>query len=160
MNISTILLYALAFILLVLSFVKDRGKTYKGLKKGGKAFLKILPLVVPLFLIVGVLLTYITPTMIQSVMGKESGITGILIALVMGSVAFMPPFVTYPLGAELIDQGAGLSQVAALVTALMGVGVVYMQAETKFFGLASTLRRNALALFAAVIVAGVVGVIL
>ncbi|MDC7220791.1 MAG: permease [Spirochaetales bacterium] len=140
--------------------MKDRDKTRKGIKKGFMSFKKILPMLIPMFLIVGVGLTYITPEMIQSVMGKDSGILGVLIGLVMGSIAFMPPFVTFPLGAELIQQGAGLAQVAALVTTLMGVGVVYMQVEIKHFGAASMIRRNMLAVFAAIAVALVVGVTL
>jgi len=160
MNISTIILYLLAGAFLGISLIRDPKKTQMGIKKGVMAFKKILPMLLPLFLIVGVVLTFITPQMIQSLMGKESGIWGILTGLVMGSIAFMPPFVSFPLGAELLAQGAGYAQVAAFVTALMGVGFVYMQAESQFFGAGAMIRRNILALSAAALVAGVVGVAL
>ena len=158
MNISTIILYSLATLFLIFSLIKDRKKTWMGIKKGFMAFKKILPMLLPLFLIVGIALTIINPELIQSLLGKESGVLGVIIGLVVGSVAFMPPFVTFPLGAELIAQGAGYAQVAAFVTTLMGVGFVYIQAEKKFFGTGAVVRRNAMAFVAAITVAVVIGV--
>jgi len=160
MNISTIILYLLSLVFLIISILKDRKKTVMGIKKGFTAFKKILPLLIPLFVIVGVLLTFVTPEMINNILGEESGWLGITFGLVIGSVAFLPPFVTFPFGAELIANGAGLPQVAALVTTLMGVGFVYLQAEMKFFGVGSTLKRNSLAFIAAITVALAVGVLM
>lgn len=160
MNISTIILYALAAVFLIVSLIKDRKKTAMGMKKGFMAFKKILPLLIPLFLIVGIVLTFVTPEMIRQILGEDSGWIGVTLGLVLGSVAFMPPFVTFPLAAELLEKGAGFPQVAAFVTTLMGVGIVYLQAEIKFFGTGSTLRRNVLAFTAAIIVALVIGVLM
>lgn len=156
MDISTIILYGIAFVLLVVSVIKDRAKTWKAVKKGWMAFVKILPVLIPLFLIVGVMLSIITPSMIKSVMGEDSGIMGVITGMLLGSVAFMPPFVTFPLGAELLEQGAGYPQVAAFVTTLMGVGLVYWAAEIKFFGKKAVALRNGLAFIASGVVAFVV----
>ncbi|WP_105617707.1 permease [Vallitalea okinawensis] len=156
MDISSLIMYVLAIILLIISFIKDRSKTKKAIKKGWMAFKKIVPVLVPLFLIVGIVLTVVTPDMIGSLLGEQSGFIGVLIGLVTGSIAFMPPFVTYPLGVELLDKGAGYPQVAALVTTLMAVGLVYWSAETKFFGTKSTILRNGLAFIASITVALVI----
>lgn len=156
MEISTIVLYFVASILLGASFIKDKTKTKKALKKGWMAFLNLLPVLIPLFLLVGIVLSVITPQMIEKVMGDDTGILGVLLGMLVGSVAFMPPFITYPLGAELLQEGAGYPQVAAFMTTLMGVGLVYWAAETKYFGKKATLYRNALAFLAAGVVAIVV----
>ena len=160
MNISTVVLYVLSIMLLIISLIKDRKKTKMGIKKGFMAFKKILPLLIPLFLIVGVVLTFVTPEMIKNLLGEDSGWLGGTFGLLIGSIAFMPPFVTFPLGSDLIAGGAGFPQVAAFVTTLMGVGFVYLQAEIKFFGTGSTIRRNSLAFIAAVTVALAVGVLM
>lgn len=157
MDISTTILYLIAGVTLIISLFKDRDRTIIGIKKGFNAFKKIVPLLIPLFLIVGIVLTYITPEIINSVLGDDSGWLGVLTGSVMGSIAFMPPFVTFPLGADLLESGAGYAQVAAFVTTLMGVGIVYLQAETQFFGGKATLSRNILAFFTAILVAIVVG---
>ncbi len=156
MDMSTIILYGIAFILLVISIVKDKGKTKKAVKKGWMAFIKIVPVLIPLFLIVGIVLSIVTPQTIKTVLGEESGILGVLTGMLVGSIAFMPPFVTFPLGAELLDNGAGYPQVAAFVTTLMAVGLVYWAAEVKFFGQKAVALRNGLAFLASGIVAIVV----
>jgi uncharacterized membrane protein YraQ (UPF0718 family) len=124
------------------------------------AFKKIVPVLVPLFMIVGIVLSIVTPEMIKTVLGEDSGLIGVLIGMAVGSVAFMPPFVTYPLGAQLLDNGAGYPQVAAFVTTLMAVGLVYWMAETKYFGKKAVILRNGLAFMASGIVAIIVWVVM
>ncbi len=156
MDLSTLILYGIAGLLLILSLIKDRKKTGLAVKKGWKAFVNILPVLIPLFIIVGVLLSLVTPAMIRQIIGADSGILGVILAMLIGSVAFMPPFVTYPLGVQLLENGAGYAQVAALVTTLMAVGLVYWSAEVKFFGTKAVILRNGLAFIASGIVAFVV----
>lgn len=156
MDLSTIILYSFSIILLVVSLIKDKQKSMKAIKKGWMAFKKIIPVLIPLFMIVGIVLSIVTPEVIKSLLGEESGVLGVLIGMVAGSVAFMPPFVTYPLGAELLENGAGYPQVAAFVTTLMAVGLVYWAAEVKYFGKKAVILRNGLAFLASGIVAVVV----
>jgi uncharacterized membrane protein YraQ (UPF0718 family) len=156
MDISIVVLYIISIGLLILSFFMDKQKTYLAIKKGWLSFKKIIPILIPLFLIVGFVLTLVTPNMIRILLGDESGILGVIAGLLVGSVAFMPPFVTFPLAAELLDQGAGFPQIAAFVTTLMGVGLVYWSAETKYFNTKSTILRNILAFVASGIVACVI----
>lgn len=160
MGISTIILYLIALTALGISLLKDRKKTKMGIIKGFKAFKKIVFMLIPFFLIVGAFLTIITPEIIKSILGEDSGILGVMIGLLAGGIAFMPPFVTYPLGAELLSNGAGYAQVAALVTSAMAVGFVYIGIETKFFGKKAVLLRNSLALSASAIVAAVIWMVM
>ena len=156
MDISTRILYGIALVLLLLSIIKDPKKTKQAIKKGWMAFIKIIPVLIPLFLVVGVILSIITPPMIRQILGEDSGILGIFTGMIIGSIAFMPPFVTFPLGAELLENGAGYPQVAAFVTTLMAVGLVYWAAEVKFFGNKAVILRNGLAFIASGIVSLVV----
>lgn len=157
MDISTIILYTIAITLLIISAIKSPDRTKKAIKKGWMAFIKILPVLIPLFIIVGIFLSVITPNIIKLVLGEDSGILGIISGMLIGSVAFMPPFVTYPLGVELLENGAGYSQVAAFITTLMAVGFVYWAAEVKYFGSKAVVLRNSLAFVASGVVAFVIG---
>lgn len=160
MDISTIVLYVLAIVGTVVSFLFNRSKTIIALKKALKMFNNIVIMLIPFFMIVGAMLAVITPDMIKNILGSDSGILGVFIAVIAGSIGFMPPFVTYPLGAELLSLGAGYTQVAALVTTLMGVGFVYIGIETEFFSKKATIYRNVMAIFASFIVALVVEVLM
>jgi uncharacterized membrane protein YraQ (UPF0718 family) len=159
MRTDTIITYVLTGILLLVSFYMDKGKTIKGIKKGTKSFFKLMPVLLPLFLFIGIMLTIITPTFISEILGEESGFLGMLFALVIGSITFMPAFVSYPLGAELIESGAGVAQVAALLATLMSVGIVYFSVESKLFSKKAAIYRNAISFIGALLIILVVLVV-
>lgn len=159
MSIEAIIIYSLAILLTIVSFVVDKGKTIKGIKKGAKSFRKLLPTLIPLFLFVGILLAVITPAFISSLLGEESGLLGILLGLSVGSITFMPPFVAYPLGVELLDSGGAYPQVAGFLVTVMSVGLVYFAAEAKYFSKKAAIYRNAISFLGAILVILIVMVV-
>ena len=152
MSIETIVIYGIALILFVVSFIYNKEKTKKGLLKGMKSFIKLFPILIPLFIIIGILLAVVTPDYISKSLGENSGIVGYLFALIVGSITFLPPFVAYPLGVELLESGAGYSQVAGFLVTLMSVGLVYFSAESKYFSKKAAIYRNAVSFIGAIIV--------
>ncbi|MDY5252188.1 MAG: hypothetical protein SPH32_05545 [Erysipelotrichaceae bacterium] len=155
----TIILYVLAIGCLLLSFTKDSQKTKLALKKGWKAFENILPQFLTVLLIIGFALAILTPEQISKLFGSDSGMLGIMIALILGSITLIPGFVAFPLAAALLHSGAGYGQIAAFVSSLMMVGIVTIPMEIKVFGKKATLMRNGLALGFSLVVAIVMGVI-
>jgi len=159
MSIETYIIYGLAALLLIISFIKDQKKTFKGLKKAFKSFMKLMPVLIPLFIFVGILLTLITPSFISSILGENSGFLGYVIGMSLGSVTFMSPFVAYPLGLELLENGAAYPQVAGLLVTLMSVGLVYFAMESKFFNKKAAIYRNLISFIGAILVVVVVWVV-
>jgi uncharacterized membrane protein YraQ (UPF0718 family) len=159
MSIETYIIYGLAALLLIISFIKDQKKTFKGLKKAFKSFMKLMPVLIPLFIFVGILLTLITPSFISSILGENSGFLGYVIGMSLGSVTFMSPFVAYPLGLELLENGAAYPQVAGLLVTLMSVGLVYFAMESKFFNKKAAIYRNLISFIGAILVVLVVWVV-
>jgi uncharacterized membrane protein YraQ (UPF0718 family) len=145
---------------LVLSLFLDREKTIVGIKKGLKMFFNILPSFLNILIAVSVFLFLVPNETIVSYLGKGTGIGGILVASLIGSVALIPGFVSYPLAAILLQQGASYSVVAAFVTTLMMVGVITLPLEINFFGKRVAIIRNALSFVGAVIIALLIGVIM
>ncbi|MFW5838592.1 MAG: permease [Bacillota bacterium] len=160
MTIEAIVIYVITGILLTVSVIKDPKKTKMGLLKGGKSFIKLMPVLVPLFLFIGILLAVVTPSFISSLLGDESGFVGILLGLGLGSITFMPPFVAYPLGVELLENGAALMQVSGFLVTLMSVGIVYFAAESTFFSKKAAVYRNSVSFIGAIIVVLVVWAVL
>lgn len=118
-----------------------------------------MPVLIPLFLFVGILLALVTPEFVSNSLGESSGIFGMVFGLVIGSITFMSPFVAYPLGVELLENGAAYPQVAGFLVTLMSVGLVYFAAEAKFFGKKSAILRNIISFVGALIVILIVTVI-
>ena len=156
----TYLLYALAIAGLGVSFFKDRQKTKMALKKAWKAFKNILPQFLSILVIIGLVFAILTPETITKLLGANSGIWGVLVASLIGSITLIPGFVAFPLAAALLKSGAGYMQIAAFVSTLMMVGIVTMPLEIKTFGKRATLVRNISAYAFSLVSAFVIGVVL
>ncbi len=147
---SAIALYAMTAALLAFSFSKNRQKTKQALKKGWKAFENILPQFLSILLLIGLILAVLDEATVSRLLGKESGLTGMAIAAVIGSVTLIPGFIAFPLAASLLAAGAGYGQIAMFLSTLMMVGVVTLPLETTYFGKRLAIERNVLALIYAV----------
>jgi len=156
----TIALYVIAFSALFASFVKSKEKTMQSLKKAWKAFENILPQFLSIIIIIGFMLTILTPEQISKLLGNESGWFGVIIAALIGSITLIPGFVAFPLAAALLKSGAGYMQIAAFISTLMMVGIVTFPVEIKYFGKKATIIRNVSAFVFSLIVAFVMGVFL
>ncbi len=156
----TYILYGATAALLILSLAKDRRKTKIALKKAWKSFENILPQLLAIFLMIGLLLAVLSPKTISNLIGEQSGALGFALSGAIGSITLMPAFVAFPLAASLLDNGAGLTQIALFVSTLMMVGVLTFPVERKFFGRRIALARNLLALGASVLAALVIGGVL
>ncbi len=159
MSIEGYIIYGLAIVLTMISLLKDKDKTIQGLKKGAKSFMKLMPVLLPLFLFIGILLAIVTPSFISSLLGEESGLLGYVLGMSIGSITFMPPFVAFPLGRELLDSGGAYPQVAGFLVTVMSVGIVYFAAESRFFSKKSAIIRNSISLIGAIIVVLIVMVV-
>jgi uncharacterized membrane protein YraQ (UPF0718 family) len=152
-------LYGITVILLLVSTVRDQKKTRAALKKAWMAFLNILPDFSVVLALIGLILTYLSPSVIVRVVGSGSGILGILLASVVGSITLIPGFVAFPLAASLFSRGAGVAQIAVFVSTLMMVGIVTLPLEIRYFGKREAIVRNSLAYLFSFVVAAIIGVV-
>lgn len=153
----TYILYGVAAVLLLLSFIKDKRKTKMALKKAWKSFENILPQFLCVILIIGMMLSILDTEMISRLLGKESGLLGMGIAAVIGSITLIPGFVAFPLSASLLKAGAGYAQITMFVTTLMMVGIVTLPVEMKYFGKKLAVKRNVFAFVFAVCISFIIG---
>lgn len=152
--------YIIAILSLIISFFKSKEKTKMVLKKAWKSFENIMPQFLAIILVIGIMLSVLTPEQISRFLGQDSGIMGVVMAAFIGAVTLIPGFVAFPLASALLHNGAGITQIAAFVSTLMIVGIITIPVEIEYFGKKVTIIRNLLAFIFSFIVAGVMGVIL
>ncbi|WP_027309206.1 permease [Caloramator sp. ALD01] len=150
-------LYGITIVLLLTSYKNDKKKTKMALKKAWKSFENILPEFLGVIMLVGILLSVLNPEVISMVIGKESGLFGVIISAIIGSITLIPGFVAFPTAALLLKSGAGYTQIAAFISTLMMVGIVTLPVETKYFGKKITISRNVLAFLFSFLVAFIIG---
>lgn len=140
--VFTIFLYVFVIFLLLISFAKDKERTLNILKRAGKSTNNIMPQCIMVLLLVVPFLSIIDKKLILQIMGKETGILGILLAGVFGAIAYIPAMFAFPLSVQLLNLGAGYSQITMFTTTLLMVGVATLPVELKYFGKKLCLKRN------------------
>jgi len=157
---TIIIIYSFLGICLVISFFKSKEKTKKAFKVAGKALLKTAPSLLTVLGIVGLTLGILTPETISHLVGAEAGFVATIIAAMIGAITLIPSLVAFPMAGSLLRSGATIMTISAFITTLVMVGVVTAPMEIKTLGKKFTLLRNGLGFFAALVIAGIMGVIL
>ena len=154
------ILIFLTIISIILSCAKNKDKTFKGIKKGFKMFLGILPEIVVVLGAVSVFLYVIPDKTLVRWLGRDSGFTGMLIAALIGSISLIPGFISYPLAALLLQNGVSYAVISVFITTLMMVGVMTLPIESKYFGYKVSILRNVLSFAGALIIGLMMAIIL
>ena len=156
---TTYIIYGITIVCLIFSIIKDKHKTIIALKKALKSFENILPQFIAIILLVGILLAFFNKDSISNLIGDSSGILGLLASLAIGSITLIPGFIAFPTAALLLDNGAGLTQIAGFISSLMMVGIVTIPLEKQYFNTKTTIIRNVSALIFSFLVAIMIGAI-
>lgn len=160
MNTTVIFINLFALGGLIFALIKSREKTKQSLIVAAKSFLRILPTVLIIIVIIGLFLAFVPPTSVVKFIGEQAGFTGILAIASLGAVLHIPSLVSFPLAASLLQSGASITAVAAFITTLTMVGVVTLPLEIRELGKKMALLRNGLSFGIAILIAFLVGVIL
>lgn len=139
----------------IISFMVDWQKTIKGIKKGLIQFIKILPTLLSVIVFVSFVLYFVSDELLMEYLGENAGWKAYSSAALIGSVSLIPGFIAYPLAGFLVKSGVSYAVIAVFITTLMMVGVLTIPIEAKYFGLKTTLLRNALSLIGAIIVGAI-----
>jgi uncharacterized membrane protein YraQ (UPF0718 family) len=143
MNIGVLYL-SIAFILLLLSAVKDLKKTKQALKVTGKIALIVLPVLLLIFILMGVVSAFVSKETIASWLGSGSGVLGTLIGELVGCFALIEPAAVFPFAGVLHDRGASYGALFGFVMTAILIGVSTLPLEIKLFGKNFTIVRNVL----------------
>ncbi|MBD3419040.1 MAG: hypothetical protein GF398_02870 [Chitinivibrionales bacterium] len=141
-------------LLVIISFIANRGKTIRAFQLAYERFVGILPMFIIVLIIASFVLGVLSEPIVEQALGSASNrwlAAGI--AALAGSVAIMPGFVAYPLGGILRDSGVLYMVISAFTSTLMMVGVLTLPLEQAFLGTKVALVRNAIGLVVALLVA-------
>lgn len=156
-RLQNIILYGLTIILLAMSLKKSKTKTKQALLKGWKSFNNILAPMLAIIAVVGIIIAFLNPEKISSIIGEGSGWWGVLLAAMVGSVTLIPGFIAFPTAVILLQNGAGYMQLGAFISTLMMVGLMTIPIEKEYFGMKLTLIRNSYAFVFSLLVAFIIG---
>jgi uncharacterized membrane protein YraQ (UPF0718 family) len=142
------------------AFKQDKGKAKKSISKGWKQFLNQLPLLIAIFLLIGIFDKFVPKSIVVNFIGKGKGFASVLRASVLGSIIMGPVSSEYPFGAVLLQKGATIAATAVFLDAWVMVGVITLPFEISVFGKKFALLRNILAFVGAIIIGMITGLLI
>ncbi len=160
MDIFTIIFWVVAIVLTIVSLIKNRQKTFAAMKKSKGMMGNMLSDIIAIIFLIGLVLTFIPPETIKSVLGSANTLMSTVVSALVGSITLIPAFVAFPLVGSLVDVGASIVPAVAFLTTLTMVGIVTFPLEKKEFGVKFALTRNTLSFGFAIIIALTMGVIM
>lgn len=110
--------------------------------------LSVLP---PIFILLGLIDTWVKRETMIKYMGERSGVKGLLIAFTMGSAAAGPLYAAFPIAGMLLKKGASLTNVFIFIGAWSTTKIPMLLFEASSLGLKFTLIR---------LICSVIGIIL
>lgn len=132
----------IALGLLVFSYFKEKQRTKEAIRVTFKIFYTVMPVLILVFVLMGLIQAYVSRETIAAILGKQTGVMGILYAEMIGSIAlFLPPAV-FPFGGYLHDNGAAYGPIAGFVFTAILIGVTTLPLEFKLLGKRFTIARN------------------
>lgn len=124
-------------------------KALEAIKYGANLFASVTILIIAVFALIGLIHVWVNRDLIGSLLGKEGGLKGLLIAVVCGSILIGPSYVIFPLLMSLRRLGARWA-VVAIVLAAWAIKPQMLPVEAELLGFSFALVRGGLTILLAI----------
>lgn len=134
MDINTLIMALLALLMMLVAYLRHDGTLTTGFKGGILTFIKLLPLLFAVFMIVSYSSLLVPREVIATWLSDQSGWRGIGVATVLGTITPPSVFAVFPIGAALRQAGAGIGPIIAYITAWSLFSIFRLPIELSFVG--------------------------
>jgi uncharacterized membrane protein YraQ (UPF0718 family) len=139
----------IVIILYIWAWSVSPAKAIESLKYGAHLFASISIIILAVFALIGLINVKLSRELIGSLLGQNSGVRGLLIAVGCGAVLVGPSYVIFPLLMSVRRLGARWA-VVAIVLAAWSLKPQMLPIEAEFLGFHFALVRGALVLLLAI----------
>ena len=130
----------------------DRATLVHALKNSANQFIRLLPVLTGVVLLLGLFSSFMTKELLSSVFSGNI-VTDTLLGASLGSIFAGNPINSYIIGGELLEYGISLFAITALIISWVTVGIVQLPAEMAALGKRFALVRSAVSFALALIIA-------
>ena len=119
----------------------------------GFSFKEMALVLPPIFILLGLLDVWIPKEKMMKYMGEGSGIKGIILAMIIGSVAAGPLYAAFPVAAALMRKGVKFTNILIFIGAWSTTKVPMLLFEISALGARFAMTRLAIDIFGIIIIA-------
>lgn len=133
--------FLLSLLILILVFVFNWDLGTKSFINAQSSFIQMLSVLPPIMILLGLIDVWVPKEVLMKYMGKNSGFTGVLIAILIGSIAAGPMYAAFPFTAVLLKKGVKFSNIIIFMNAWCVTKISTLLFEVSAIGYAFTLSR-------------------
>lgn len=145
-RIKPYMLLMLVAVADVFVFVNNPGLGTEVIKSTGVNFAQMLGVIPPIFLLIGLMDVWVPREKVIRYMGEGSGITGVLLAILIGSAAAGPLYAAFPIAAIMIKKGAKFTNILVFLGAWSTMKIPMFLFEMASLGYSFAITRWLLSL--------------
>ena len=129
MRTLNVVVYAVALVLAVTAYIKGEQRHILGITEASKTLLLVLPTLIGAFLIAGYVRVLLPENVVREWLGEQSGLKGLSVGYLAGTLTFGGPFISFPIAASLYHAGGSVQTVTTYITswALWGGGIIFYE---------------------------------
>jgi len=128
--IINFIVFAVWFVI----FLKDKKKGIQAIKIGIKNILEMTPFLLIIVGLIGIFSIYVSPAMLETYLGGNSGIGGFLFVSLLSSVMQIPGIMAVPIASTLYHSDVPVSITAVFLSASTMSSVFTLPLEIKYLG--------------------------
>lgn len=133
--------FLLSLLTLILVFIFNWDLGTKSFINAQSSFIQMLSVLPPIMILLGLIDVWVPKEALMKYMGKNSGFTGVLIAILIGSIAAGPMYAAFPFTAVLLKKGVKFSNIIIFMNAWCVTKISTLLFEISAIGYAFTLSR-------------------
>ncbi len=140
-KIKPFLLLIMVAVIDLLVFLKSPDLGVKVLKSTGMNFAQMLGVIPPIFLLIGLMDVWVPREKVIKYMGEGSGVTGVLLSILLGAAAAGPLYAAFPVAAIMIKKGAKFTNILIFLGAWSTMKIPMFLFEMASLGYAFAITR-------------------
>jgi len=153
------ILFIIALAALIAVLIINLKTGLRALNVIGFSFKEMALVLPPLFILLGLLDVWVPKEKMMRYMGEGSGIKGIILAIIIGSVAAGPLYAAFPVAAALMRKGVKFTNILIFIGAWSTTKVPMLLFEISALGARFAMTRLAIDIFGIIIIAYVLYII-
>ncbi len=153
------ILFIIALTALIAVLIINLKTGLRALNVIGFSFKEMALVLPPLFILLGLLDVWVPKEKMMRYMGEGSGIKGIILAIIIGSVAAGPLYAAFPVAAALMRKGVKFTNILIFIGAWSTTKVPMLLFEISALGARFAMTRLAIDIFGIIIIAYVLYII-
>ncbi|HAS80161.1 MAG TPA: permease [Fusobacteriaceae bacterium] len=155
-NIKKYKFFIITLIMLIILFFINYSLGVKALSITAFSFKEMLFVIPPVFILLGLLDTWVPKETIVKYMGEDSGIKGVLLSLLIGSAAAGPLYGAFPVAAVFMKKGVKFTNIMIFLGAWSTTKIPMILFEMASLGTKFAFTRLIVDIFGIIIISRII----